>query len=128
VIAGRATLAVNRFFALDSWAYDAGALGTKTEEMLRVAEKAPPTTSCLRSGSWWGQHRHSPSAAGSGIGCYLRVSSTPIRISTAPPPCSGTSRSPSTAHATMAATTGVMHMYTAVRLPPTRATLEFQIR
>lgn len=62
------------------------------------------------------------------FGRYLRASRTPIRIRTAPPPCSGTSRSLSTAHATMAATTGVMHMYTAVRLLPTRATLEFQIR
>jgi AhpD family alkylhydroperoxidase len=34
LIAGKNNLTINRFFALDSRAYDAGALGTKTKEML----------------------------------------------------------------------------------------------
>jgi AhpD family alkylhydroperoxidase len=34
LIAGKSNLTINRFFALDSRAYDAGALGTKTKEML----------------------------------------------------------------------------------------------
>lgn len=34
VILGAGNLTVNRFFALDSRAYEAGALGTKTKEML----------------------------------------------------------------------------------------------
>lgn len=34
VIAGKGNLTINRFFALDSRAYDPGALGTKSKEML----------------------------------------------------------------------------------------------
>ncbi|HEX3928968.1 MAG TPA: carboxymuconolactone decarboxylase family protein [Gemmatimonadales bacterium] len=34
VILGAGNLTINRFFALDSRAYDAGALGTKVKEML----------------------------------------------------------------------------------------------
>ncbi|HEX2450021.1 MAG TPA: carboxymuconolactone decarboxylase family protein [Gemmatimonadales bacterium] len=34
LITGRDNLVVNRFFALDGRAYEAGALGTKTKEML----------------------------------------------------------------------------------------------
>ncbi len=34
LIAGKGNLTINRFFALDSRAYEAGALGSKTKEML----------------------------------------------------------------------------------------------
>lgn len=34
LITGKSNLTINRFFALDSRAYDAGALGRKTKEML----------------------------------------------------------------------------------------------
>jgi AhpD family alkylhydroperoxidase len=37
VILGAGNLTINRFFALDSRAYDAGALGVKTKEMLGLA-------------------------------------------------------------------------------------------
>ena len=44
VILGAGNLTINRFFALDSRAYEAGALGTKTKEMLGLV--ASPVLRC----------------------------------------------------------------------------------
>ena len=102
LILGAGNLTISRFFALDGRTYETASVGLVVGGSIVIPHCAVPWLAWRN----WKARPPQPETAFS----RFRVSSTPAMISTAPMPCSGWTRSPSSTHAAAEATSGTTHM------------------